>query len=164
MSYATHALPQTQAYRGIHASLMPVLMRTRSSESSKVSPMLLLQWGMHQSAVVGGLLLSGVILSAARYALRERRRTTLFLRRRPFRRCPRCSGFGVIRCTMCSGEGIVRYEKKMSHVDVCPQCLLRRYCSCSMCDGSGKRPRVSERTNLLQNFLANLSQIQKRLR
>lgn len=59
-----------------------------------------------QSAVIGGLIGIAIVQTAIWQSKRSRRHG-LFLRRRPKVRCPRCSGFGIVRCKLCGGEGVV---------------------------------------------------------
>ncbi|PXF43351.1 hypothetical protein BWQ96_06914 [Gracilariopsis chorda] len=99
-----------------------------------------LRVGILPGAALGGFL-GGVIVTRLTGRLsRTRERTSLFVRRRARRRCPRCAGFGISRCTLCDGEGICSYTVKVTRFLPCPLCVMRRYIPCSMCNGSGVRP------------------------
>mmetsp|Transcript_2074 Transcript_2074/g.3666 ORF Transcript_2074/g.3666 Transcript_2074/m.3666 type:complete len:151 (+) Transcript_2074:57-509(+) len=122
--------------------MMVSIVASSSSFRVAVTILAALELGLREGAVLGGILVGGALIGLAQAGSRERVRHNLFLRKRPFPRCPRCSGFGVLRCTTCTGEGVVRYEKKMEHVDVCPVCVLKRYIPCTLCQGSGSRPKL----------------------
>ncbi|KAI8468811.1 MAG: hypothetical protein J3K34DRAFT_470496 [Monoraphidium minutum] len=59
---------------------------------------------------------------------------------RKVKACRSCRGFGVSRCRLCDGEGRVDWAAKLSHYDVCPLCMNRRYVVCSDCGGFYHRP------------------------
>nr|UXY87096.1 hypothetical protein 1634Bnrm1_p056 [Cryptomonas sp.] len=63
----------------------------------------------------------------------------LFIRRRPEKKCFKCSGFGIIRCSLCKGKGLVFYEKKYLRFDPCPKCFQKRFDTCPVCKGVGER-------------------------
>lgn len=62
---------------------------------------------------------------------------------RKVKSCKTCHGFGVTRCRLCNGEGRVDWAAKLSHYDVCPLCMNRRYVVCSECGGFYHRPLFS---------------------
>ncbi|KAA8499223.1 hypothetical protein FVE85_6808 [Porphyridium purpureum] len=106
-----------------------------------------LLWNSRSTTVLIGIITVGVAVAARAVRLantRDRRKLgLLYMKRRNNRRCPRCSGFGIVRCRLCGGEGVVRYEKKLAHVDVCPVCAMKRYVPCNLCSGFGTRPTLS---------------------
>jgi hypothetical protein len=68
-----------------------------------------------------------------------KKKSGLFLKSRPLKKCFKCQGFGIIRCTLCNGKGSVFYERKYQRSDPCPKCFQKRYDMCSFCQGSGER-------------------------
>ena len=67
------------------------------------------------------------------------KRSGLFIKHRPEKKCFRCSGFGITRCNLCKGKGVVFYERKYLRFDPCPKCLQKRYDICTFCKGIGER-------------------------
>lgn len=66
---------------------------------------------------------------------------------RRVRGCGSCRGFGVTRCRLCQGSGRVDWTAKLSHYDVCPLCMNRRFVSCQDCGGAhGARPLFAHLT------------------
>lgn len=102
-----------------------------------------LRIGLLPGAAVAGLLGGIFITNAVSRISHPRQRKTLFVRRRPQRRCPRCAGFGISRCTLCRGEAICSYRLRFTRELPCPLCVMRRYIPCGMCNGSGIRPPTS---------------------
>lgn len=66
----------------------------------------LLRFSLIPAVTLGGLIGGALITNAVTRLSRPRERTSLFLRRRARRKCPRCGGFGIMRCTLCSGEAV----------------------------------------------------------
>lgn len=58
--------------------------------------------GVALGGILGGILITNVVTRMTQ----RNERTSLFVRRRARRRCPRCAGFGVMRCTLCGGEAL----------------------------------------------------------
>jgi hypothetical protein len=79
-------------------------------------------------------------------------RNGLFIKKRPEKKCFRCSGFGITRCSLCKGKGFVFYERKYLRSDPCPKCLQRRYDICPFCRGIGERI-IYGRSSLKNYFL-----------
>ena len=59
---------------------------------------------------------------------------------RKVKACRACRGFGVQRCRLCNGAGRVDWAAKLSHTDLCPLCMNRRYVVCDACGGFYHRP------------------------
>jgi len=53
--------------------------------------------------------------------------------------CNACRGFGIQRCRLCMGAGRVDWAGKLSHYDVCPLCMNKRYVVCGDCGGHYNR-------------------------
>lgn len=106
-----------------------------------------LQWGLRESALLGGLL-GGIIISQgfarASTWVSTSRRHGLFVRSRgPLRsRCPRCGGFRIQRCPLCDGSGLCICTRRYRRAIPCPMCMRRRFVECEMCHASGRRPVV----------------------
>jgi hypothetical protein len=93
--------------------------------------------GAQRSSATGPLSLLLVLLALATAALAAVRSAVA----RRVRACGTCRGFGVARCRLCQGSGRVDWTAKLSHYDVCPLCMNRRFVSCSDCGGAhGARP------------------------
>lgn len=91
----------------------------------------------NRSAAHGPLSLLLVLLALAAAALAAVRNAVV----RRVRGCGTCRGFGVSRCRLCQGSGRVDWTAKLSHYDVCPLCMNRRFVSCTDCGGvHGARP------------------------
>jgi len=110
-----------------------------------------MRFGLVGQAVVVGSLIGIVIVRSAVWRSKQKRRSGLFLKRRPSSRCPRCSGFGIVRCPLCEGEGVVNYERKLMRTDPCPQCILKRWVECDLCGGRGARPNFQREPLWLVN-------------
>jgi len=87
--------------------------------------------GPRASAAHGPLSLLLVLLALAAAALAAVRRAVV----RRVRGCATCRGYGVSRCRLCQGSGRVDWTAKLSHYDVCPLCMNRRFVSCGDCGG-----------------------------
>lgn len=64
-----------------------------------------LRMSLIPGVALGGLL-GGVLITNVVTRMSQRERTSLFVRRRARKRCPRCSGFGITRCSLCGGEAM----------------------------------------------------------
>lgn len=59
--------------------------------------------GVALGGLIGGIAITNVVTRLSQ----RNERTSLFVRRRAKRRCPRCSGFGITRCDLCKGEAML---------------------------------------------------------
>lgn len=58
---------------------------------------------------------------------------------RKVRGCRSCRGYGIQRCRLCMGAGRVDWSGKLSHADVCPLCMNKRFVVCESCGGHHSR-------------------------
>lgn len=66
--------------------------------------------GVALGGLLGGVLITNIV---TRLSQRERI-SSLFVRRRARKPCPRCAGFGITRCSLCGGEAMCVSETQKS--------------------------------------------------
>lgn len=79
-------------------------MVNATSTTNIITP---LRLSLIPGVALGGIIGSIVITNVVTRISQRNERTSLFVKRRARRRCPRCGGFGIVRCNLCQGEAMV---------------------------------------------------------